>query len=205
MPLGLLALPAVLSLGACALPDFDSFRAPTAESVFRPLSVTNVKDRVLGQVPPEDLVDAGGRCANAGAPPPPAGGDQPGAAAPAPAPEPGLLPSAVALDMSECDVVKRAGVPERVEIGANTCIDRGALDDTVLEDGVKLDNLIQIGHNVRIGAHTAMAGCVGVAGSARIGAHCTVGGGAIVLGHLTLADGVHVSVASVVTVADFAM
>lgn len=86
-----------------------------------------------------------------------------------------------------------------VEVGANTCIDRGALDDTVIEDGVKLDNLIQIGHNVRIGAHTAMAGNAGVAGSATIGAHCTVGGGAIVLGHLTLADGVHVSAASVVT------
>jgi UDP-3-O-[3-hydroxymyristoyl] glucosamine N-acyltransferase len=86
-----------------------------------------------------------------------------------------------------------------VEIGANTCIDRGALQDTVIEDGVKLDNLIQIGHNVHVGAHTAMAGCVGVAGSARIGAHCTVGGGAVVLGHLTLVDGVHVSAASVVT------
>jgi UDP-3-O-[3-hydroxymyristoyl] glucosamine N-acyltransferase len=86
-----------------------------------------------------------------------------------------------------------------VEIGANTCIDRGALDDTVLEDGVKLDNLIQIGHNVRIGAHTAMAGCAGVAGRASIGARCTVGGGAIVLGHLTLADGVNISAASVVT------
>ncbi|MBA4265636.1 MAG: UDP-3-O-(3-hydroxymyristoyl)glucosamine N-acyltransferase [Comamonadaceae bacterium] len=86
-----------------------------------------------------------------------------------------------------------------VEIGANTCIDRGALDDTVIEDGVKLDNLIQIGHNVRVGAHSAMAGCVGVAGSAIIGAHCTVGGGAVVLGHLTLADGVNISAASVVT------
>jgi UDP-3-O-[3-hydroxymyristoyl] glucosamine N-acyltransferase len=85
-----------------------------------------------------------------------------------------------------------------VEIGANTCIDRGALDDTVIEDGVKLDNLIQIGHNVRIGAHTAMAGCVGVAGSATIGAHCTVGGGAVVLGHLQLADRVNISAASVV-------
>ncbi|WP_309681992.1 UDP-3-O-(3-hydroxymyristoyl)glucosamine N-acyltransferase [Polaromonas sp.] len=86
-----------------------------------------------------------------------------------------------------------------VEIGANTCIDRGALRDTVLEDGVKLDNLVQIGHNVRVGKHTAMAGCAGVAGSATIGAHCTVGGGAIVLGHLRLADHVHVSAASVVT------
>jgi UDP-3-O-[3-hydroxymyristoyl] glucosamine N-acyltransferase len=90
-------------------------------------------------------------------------------------------------------------IGDDVEIGANTCIDRGALEDTVIEDGVKLDNLIQIGHNVHVGAHTAMAGCVGVAGSARIGAHCTVGGGAVVLGHLTLADHVHISAASVVT------
>ena len=86
-----------------------------------------------------------------------------------------------------------------VEIGANTCIDRGALQDTVIEDGVKLDNLIQIGHNVHIGAHSALAGCVGVAGSARIGAHCTIGGGAVILGHLSLADHVHISAASVVT------
>jgi len=90
-------------------------------------------------------------------------------------------------------------IGDDVEIGANTCIDRGALEDTVIEDGVKLDNLIQIGHNVRVGAHTAMAGCVGVAGSADIGAHCTVGGGAIVLGHLSLAEGVNISAASVVT------
>lgn len=86
-----------------------------------------------------------------------------------------------------------------VEIGANTCIDRGALQDTVIEDGVKLDNLIQIGHNVFIGRHSAMAGCAGVAGSAHIGAHCTIGGGAVVLGHLTLADGVNISAASVAT------
>ena len=86
-----------------------------------------------------------------------------------------------------------------VEIGANTCIDRGALQDTVIEDGVKLDNLIQIGHNVHIGRHSALAGCVGVAGSATIGAHCTVGGGAVILGHLSLADHVHISAASVVT------
>ena len=86
-----------------------------------------------------------------------------------------------------------------VEIGANTCIDRGAIDDTVIEDGVKLDNLVQIGHNVRVGAHTAMAGCVGVAGSAKIGAHCTLGGGAIVLGHLELVDHVHVSAATTIT------
>ena len=90
-------------------------------------------------------------------------------------------------------------IGDDVEIGANTCIDRGALDDTVIGNGVKLDNLIQIGHNVRIGDHTAMAGCVGVAGTATIGAHCTVGGGAIVLGHLTLADRVNISAATVVT------
>ncbi len=86
-----------------------------------------------------------------------------------------------------------------VEIGANCTIDRGALDDTVLEDGVKLDNLIHIGHNVHIGAHTAMAGCAAVAGSARIGRGCTIGGDAKILGHLTLADGVHISACSVVT------
>jgi len=90
-------------------------------------------------------------------------------------------------------------IGDDVEIGANTCIDRGALEDTVIEDGVKLDNLIQIGHNVHIGKHTAMAGCVGVAGSATIGAHCTVGGGAGILGHLTLADGVHITAMSLVT------
>jgi UDP-3-O-[3-hydroxymyristoyl] glucosamine N-acyltransferase len=90
-------------------------------------------------------------------------------------------------------------IGDDVEIGANTCIDRGALDDTVIDDGVKLDNLVQIGHNVQIGAHSAFAGCVGVAGSARIGRHCTAGGGAIILGHLELADHVHISAATVVT------
>jgi len=87
---------------------------------------------------------------------------------------------------------------DEVEIGANTCVDRGALDDTIIEDGVKLDNLIQIAHNVHIGAHTAMAGCVGVAGSAKIGRHCTFGGAAMILGHLEIGDHVHISAASVV-------
>ena len=86
-----------------------------------------------------------------------------------------------------------------VDIGANTTIDRGALADTVIEDGVKLDNQIQIGHNCHIGAHTAMAGCVGVAGSAVIGKYCTFGGAAMVLGHLTIADRVHVSSGSMVS------
>jgi UDP-3-O-[3-hydroxymyristoyl] glucosamine N-acyltransferase len=90
-------------------------------------------------------------------------------------------------------------IGDDVEIGANTCIDRGALQDTVIEDGVKLDNLVQIGHNVVVGRHTAMAGCAGVAGSATIGPHCTIGGGAVVLGHLTLAAGVNISAATVVT------
>lgn len=93
----------------------------------------------------------------------------------------------------------RVVIGNDVEIGANTTIDRGALDDTVIEDGVKLDNQIQIGHNCHIGAHTAMAGCVGVAGSARIGKHCTFGGAAMVLGHLTIVDNVHISSGSMVS------
>lgn len=89
-------------------------------------------------------------------------------------------------------------VGDDVEIGANTCIDRGALDDTVIGNGVKLDNQIQIGHNVQIGDHAALAGCTGVAGSTRIGRGCTIGGSGMILGHLELADGVHISAASVV-------
>ncbi len=69
----------------------------------------------------------------------------------------------------------------------------------MIGDGVKLDNLVQIAHNVVVGAHSAMAGCVGIAGSAVIGEHCSIGGGAIVLGHLSLADHVHISAATVVT------
>lgn len=90
-------------------------------------------------------------------------------------------------------------IGDDVEIGANTCIDRGALDDTVIEDGVKMDNLVQIGHNVRIGAHTALAGCAGVAGSATIGAHCTIAGSAGIAGHITLVDHVHVTAFAVVS------
>jgi UDP-3-O-[3-hydroxymyristoyl] glucosamine N-acyltransferase len=93
----------------------------------------------------------------------------------------------------------RVVIGDDVEIGANTTVDRGALADTVIEDGVKLDNQIQIGHNCRIGAHTAMAGCVGVAGSAIIGKYCTFGGAAMVLGHLTIADNVHISSGSMVS------
>ena len=95
--------------------------------------------------------------------------------------------------------VGRVLIGDDVEIGAGTTIDRGALGDTVIADGVKLDNQIQVGHNVQIGAHTAMAGCVGIAGSAVIGARCTVGGGAVILGHLEIADDVNVAAGTLVT------
>jgi len=84
-------------------------------------------------------------------------------------------------------------IGDDVEIGANTTVDRGALDDTVIEDGVKLDNQIQVAHNVYIGAHTAVAGCTGIAGSARIGARCTIGGGVGIVGHTEIADDVHIT------------
>ena len=90
-------------------------------------------------------------------------------------------------------------VGDDCEIGANTTIDRGALEDTILEEDVRLDNQIQVAHNVTIGAHTAMAGCSAIAGSARIGRHCLIGGGAGVLGHLSIADGVTITAMSLVT------
>lgn len=86
-----------------------------------------------------------------------------------------------------------------VEIGASSTIDRGSIDDTVLEEGVKLDNQVQIGHNVRIGAHSVLAGCVGVAGSTKIGKFCQFGGAVGVSGHLTIADNVIVSVRSLIS------
>jgi UDP-3-O-[3-hydroxymyristoyl] glucosamine N-acyltransferase len=86
-----------------------------------------------------------------------------------------------------------------VEIGANTCVDRGALHDTIIEDGVKLDNLIQIGHNVRIGKHTVIAAATAVAGSTEIGAYCMIGGCVSIAGHLTIAPHTEISGASVVT------
>jgi len=90
-------------------------------------------------------------------------------------------------------------IGDDVEIGANSCVDRGALQDTVLEQGVKLDNLVHIAHNVVVGAHTAMAACVGIAGSTRIGAHCTFAGQAGVVGHVNICDHVHVGAACAVT------
>jgi UDP-3-O-[3-hydroxymyristoyl] glucosamine N-acyltransferase len=84
-------------------------------------------------------------------------------------------------------------IGDDVEIGANTCVDRGALGDTVIDEGVKIDNLVQIAHGVKIGAHTAIAGCAGIAGSATIGKHCMLGGACMILGHITIGDGVSIS------------
>lgn len=86
-----------------------------------------------------------------------------------------------------------------VDIGANTTVDRGTLSDTCISDGVKIDNLVQIAHNVVIGEHTAIAGCAGLAGSSVVGAHCLLAGGVGLAGHLSLADGVHVTGMSMVT------
>jgi UDP-3-O-[3-hydroxymyristoyl] glucosamine N-acyltransferase len=90
-------------------------------------------------------------------------------------------------------------VGDDCEVGANTCIDRGALDDTVLEDDVRLDNLIQVGHNVRIGAHTAIAGCTAIAGSTRIGQYCLIAGGVGIAGHLVIGDRVRINAMSLVS------
>jgi UDP-3-O-[3-hydroxymyristoyl] glucosamine N-acyltransferase len=108
----------------------------------------------------------------------------------------------LAMDQGQWLKVPQLGgvvIGDDCEIGANTTIDRGALGDTVLEQDVRLDNQIQIAHNVHIGAHTAMAGCSAVAGSARIGRYCLIGGGAGVLGHLTIGDKVTITAMSLVT------
>jgi UDP-3-O-[3-hydroxymyristoyl] glucosamine N-acyltransferase len=90
-------------------------------------------------------------------------------------------------------------IGDDVDIGANTTIDRGAVENTVIEDGVKLDNLIQVGHNVRIGAHTVVAGCVGIAGSTIIGKYCMIGGASNFAGHLSVADKVIITGMTAVT------
>lgn len=94
--------------------------------------------------------------------------------------------------------IGRVVIHDDVDVGANTTIDRGAIDDTIIADGVKIDNLVQIAHNCHIGAHTVIAGCVGIAGSAIVGAHCKLGGGAMILGHLSIADNVTVSPGSMI-------
>ncbi len=95
--------------------------------------------------------------------------------------------------------VGRVVLHDNVDVGANSTIDRGALDDTIIEEGVKLDNLIQIGHNCVIGAHTVIAGCTGIAGSAKIGKYCKIGGAAMILGHLEITDHVTISPGSMIT------
>jgi len=95
--------------------------------------------------------------------------------------------------------VGRVVIKDNVEIGANSTIDRGALDDTIIHSGVKLDNQIQVAHNVEIGENTAMAACVGIAGSAKIGKNCQISGAVVILGHLTIADNVVVTAMSLVT------
>ncbi|MBM96777.1 MAG: UDP-3-O-(3-hydroxymyristoyl)glucosamine N-acyltransferase [Oceanospirillaceae bacterium] len=86
-----------------------------------------------------------------------------------------------------------------VSIGANTCIDRGALGDTIIGDNVILDNLIQIAHNVKVGSGTAMAGCVGIAGSTEVGKNCMLAGGVGLAGHIKIADGVQIMGMTLVT------
>jgi UDP-3-O-[3-hydroxymyristoyl] glucosamine N-acyltransferase len=92
--------------------------------------------------------------------------------------------------------VGRVLIGDDVEIGANTTIDRGALDDTVIGNGAKIDNLVQIAHNCTVGEYTAIAGCAGIAGSTKIGSRCLIGGAAMILGHIEIGDGVTVSGAS---------
>ncbi len=90
-------------------------------------------------------------------------------------------------------------IGDDVEIGVNTAIDRGAMDDTRIGNGVKLDNQIQIAHNVQVGDHTAMAACVGISGSAKIGKHCMLAGGVGLVGHIEICDGVFVTGMTMVT------
>lgn len=95
--------------------------------------------------------------------------------------------------------IGRVVIGDDVEIGANTTIDRGAIGDTLIEEGVKLDNQIQIGHNVQIGAHTAIAGCTGISGSTKIGRYCRIGGGSGIAGHLQIVDRVIITGMSMIT------
>lgn len=95
--------------------------------------------------------------------------------------------------------IGRVVLGDDVDVGANTTIDRGAMDDTVIEDGAKLDNLVHVAHNVRVGAHTAIAACVGIAGSAIIGRNCEIGGAAMIHGHIRIADGSRISPGTLVS------
>jgi hypothetical protein len=112
-------LSAALLVGACAMPDTDSYRLPTASNIFRPLSVTSYREKALPPVTAADLVDGNGNCAGAGVPV--ASGDQTEQSAGAPS-----ISAPIALEMTECDVVKRAGVASKVDIGANDGRERTA-------------------------------------------------------------------------------
>jgi hypothetical protein len=122
MNAGIVLLLAALALGGCAMPDFESFRTPDTSTMFRAISVANVRDKALAPVTAEDMVDAQGLCAGAIAAPPAGEGGAPSDPGQVP-----LIPSGVALDMTECDVVKRAGTPERVELGTNDRSERTAI------------------------------------------------------------------------------
>ncbi|MDN5870736.1 MAG: UDP-3-O-(3-hydroxymyristoyl)glucosamine N-acyltransferase [Nitrococcus sp.] len=93
----------------------------------------------------------------------------------------------------------RVIIGDDVEIGANTAVDRGALGDTVIEEGVKIDNLVQVAHNARVGAHTAMAGCSAISGGTRVGKYCRIAGGAGLTGHLRISDGTQVTGMTMIT------
>ena len=95
--------------------------------------------------------------------------------------------------------IGRVLLGDNVDIGSNSTIDRGALDDTIISSGVKIDNLVQIGHNCLVGENTIIAGCVGIAGSAKIGKNCAIGGAAMILGHLSITDNVTISPGSMIT------
>ncbi len=95
--------------------------------------------------------------------------------------------------------IGRVILGDNVDIGSNSTIDRGALDDTIIFSGVKIDNLVQIGHNCMIGENTIIAGCVGIAGSAKVGKNCAIGGAAMILGHLSITDNVTISPGSMIT------
>ena len=113
----------------------------------------------------------------------------------------GFAPNPTAAPGAWGKIAQLGGVSigDDVEIGANSTIDRGALDDTIIGNGVKIDNQIMIAHNCQIGDHTAMAACVGIAGSTRIGARCTIGGAAMLSGHITIGDDVHISGGTAIT------
>lgn len=108
----------------------------------------------------------------------------------------------IAMDEGKWFKIPQIGkvlIGDDVEIGANTTIDRGALDDTIIENGVKIDNQVQVAHNVVIGEHTAIAGCTGIAGSTKIGRYCKIGGSGMILGHLNITDHVDISAGTMIT------